>query len=119
MRSDVTQGQSSGYRGVDLVMDDNFPAPAVLLTDRNYDSDKIEKMMEARTIVFMIPMCQPRRLRVAVDRSLYRLRSLVERCFNKLKNAHRVAIRYNKTSESYIGFLDIAWIRLWLRRFSV
>ena len=119
MRSDVTQGQSSGYCGVDLVMDDNLPAPAVLLADRGYDSNKIKKMMEARNIVFMIPMCQPRRLRVAVDRSLYRLRSLVERCFNKLKNARRVATRYNKTSESYIGFVDTASIRLWLRYLSV
>lgn len=77
MRSDVTQGQSLGCRGVDLVMDDNLPAPAVLLADRSYDSDKVRKIMEARNVVLMIPMCQSHRLRVAVDRSLYRLRSVL------------------------------------------
>lgn len=52
---------------------------------------------------------------MAVDRTLYRLRNLVERCFNKLKNARRVATRYDKTAES---FIDITSIRLWLRNLS-
>ena len=55
---------------------------------------------------------------VAVDRRLYRLRNLVERCFNKLKNARRVATRYDKTAESFLGFIDITSIRLWLRHLS-
>lgn len=39
----------------------------------------------------------------------------VERCFNKLKNARRIATRYDKTAES---FIDITSIRLWLRHLS-
>ena len=34
---------------------------------------------------------------------------------NKLKNARRVATRYDKTAESFLGFIDITSIRLWLR----
>lgn len=48
MRSDITPGQTSDYRGFDLVMDDDLPAPAVLIADRGYDSDKVRKTMEAR-----------------------------------------------------------------------
>ncbi len=118
MRSDITPGQTSDYRGFDLVMDDNLPAPAVLIADRGYDSDKVRKTMEARNVVPVIPMRKSRRLRVVVDRTLYRLRDLVERCFNKLKNARRVATRYDKTAESYLGFVDITSIRLWIRHFS-
>lgn len=33
--------------------------------------------------------------RVGVDHALYSLRNLVEQCFNKLKNARRVATRYD------------------------
>ncbi len=55
---------------------------------------------------------------VAVDRTLYRLRNLVERCFNKLKNARRVATRYDKSAESFLAFIDITSIRLWLRYLS-
>ena len=84
MRSDITPGQTSDYLGFDLVMDDNLPEPCILLADRGYDSDKVRKTMEARSILPVVPMRKSRRLRVAVDRRLYRLRNLVERCFNKL-----------------------------------
>ena len=59
-----------------------------------------------------------RKMRVGVDRSLYRLRNLVERCFNKLKNARRIATRYGKTAESYLGFIDITSIRLWIHHLT-
>lgn len=67
-------------------------------------------------VVPVIPMRKSRKLRVAVYRKLYRLRKLVERCFNKLKNARRVATCYDKTAESFLGFIDITSIRLWLRQ---
>ena len=41
----------------------------------------------------VIPMRKSRKRRVGVDRSLYRLHNLVERCVNKPKNARRVATR--------------------------
>jgi len=115
MRSDVTPGQTSDYLGFDLVMDNNLPKPCVLLADGGYDSDKVRETMEARNVVPVIPMRKSRRLSVAVDRTLYRLRNLVERCFNKIKNARRVATLYHKTAESFLGFIDITSIRLWLR----
>ena len=49
--------------------------------------------MEVRDVVPIIPMRKTRKLGVAVGRRLYRLRILVERCVNKLKNARRVATR--------------------------
>jgi len=57
-------------------------------------------------------------MRVGVDHSLYSLRSLVERCLNKLKSARRIATRYDKTAESFLGFKDITSIRLWARLLS-
>lgn len=118
MRTEITAGQTSDYFGFDLVMVDNLPAPSVLLADRGNDSDNVRKVLEARNVLPVIPMRKTRKLRVAVDRRLYRLRTLVERCFNKLKNARRVATRYDKTAESFLGFIDITSIRLWLRHLS-
>lgn len=118
MRPDISPGQTSDYLGFDLVMDDNLPEPSVLLADRGYDSDKVRETMEARNVVPVIPMCKSRKLRIAVDRTLYRLRNLIERCFNKLKNARRVATRHDKTAERFLGFTDITSIRLWLRHLS-
>ena len=98
-------------------MAENLPAPSVLLADRGYDADSIRKSMDKRNVLPVIPMRESRKKR-GVDRALYRLRNLVERCFNKLKNARRVATRYDKTAESFLGFIDITLIRLWLRHLS-
>ena len=118
MRTEITPGQTSDYLGFDLVMADNLPQPNVLLADRGYDADSIRKPMDNRNVLPVIPMRKSRKKPVGVDWSLYRLRNLVERCFNKLKNARRVATRFDKTAESYLGFIDITSIRLWLRHLS-
>ncbi|MEO1211863.1 MAG: IS5 family transposase [Cyanobacteria bacterium J06638_20] len=118
MRTEITPGQTSDYLGFDLVMADNLPTPSVLLADRGYDADSIRRTIVKRQAVPVIPMRKSRKMRVGVDRSLYKLRNLVERCFNKLKNARRVATRYDKTAESFLGFVDITSIRLWLRHLS-
>ncbi|MGA3339255.1 MAG: IS5/IS1182 family transposase, partial [Methylocella sp.] len=39
------------------------------------------------------------------------------RCFNKLKNSRRLATRYDKTMASYLSFVHIAAIRIWMRAF--
>ncbi|TJZ85005.1 transposase, partial [Paracoccus hibiscisoli] len=96
----------------------NLPEPSVLLAERGYDADKIRKKMEVRDVLTQIPMRKPCKMRVGVDHSLYSLRTLVERCFNKLKNARRAATRYDKTAESFLGFIDITSIRLWVRLLS-
>ena len=118
MRTDITPGQTSDYLGFDLVMADDLPEPRVLLADRSYDADRIRKTMSERDILTQIPMRKTRKMRIGVDHRLYRLRNMVERCFNKLKNARRVATRYDKTAESYLGFIDIASIRIWARHLS-
>lgn len=115
MRTEITAGQTSDYLGFDLVMVDNLPTPSVLLADRGYDADSIRETMDKRDVLPVIPMRKLRKKRISVDRSLYRLRNLVERCFNKLKNARRVANRYDKTAES---FIDITSIRIWVRHLS-
>lgn len=59
--------------------------------DRGDDADSIRKSLDKRDVLPVIPMRKSRKKRVGVDRSLYRLRNLVERSFNKLMNARRVA----------------------------
>ncbi len=65
----------------------------------------------------MIPMRKNRRVRKAVDMSIYTLHKVGECCFNKLKKSRRLANRYDKTAESFLGFIDVACIRIWLRQF--
>jgi transposase len=46
---------------------------------------------------------------------LYRACNLVERFFNKIKQCLRVATRYDKLAATYLAFIQLASIRLWLR----
>jgi transposase len=63
------------------------------------------------------PARKTRKVRESVDGHIYALRNRIERCFNRLKNARRVATRYDKTADSFLGFVQITSIRLWIRHF--
>jgi len=118
MKADITPGQVSDYRGYDTVMDDNLPQPKVLIADRGYDSNKIRNDVEERGGTPIIPARKSRKEPEPIDDFLYALRNLVERCINKLKNARRVATRYDKTAASYLGFIELVSARLWFRHLS-
>jgi len=118
LRREITPGWTSDFLGSDLMMAENLPESEGPLADRGYDADRIRKTMTERDIPTQFPMRKTRKMRVGADHALYWLRNLVERCLDKLKSARRVATRYNKTAESYLGFIDIASIRLWMRHLS-
>ena len=115
--AEVTGGEVSDCKGYAPLMAADGPAVRVLLADRGYDSDAIRQDMEARGGVAVIPARKSRRVRETVDGHVYALRNRIERCFNRLKNARRVATRYDKTAASFLGFVHLASIRLWLRDF--
>ncbi len=93
------------------------PAPKVMLGDKGYDADAILADLDARGVAAIIPPKRNRTVQRDIDDFLYALRNLVERCFSKLKHSRRLATRYDKTAESYIGFILVASIRLWVRHF--
>lgn len=98
-------------------MDADGPEAKVLIADRGYDSDHLRAAMEARSVTPIIPTRRNRKVQLPVDDHIYALRNRIERCFNKLKNFRRLATRYDKTAASYLGFVQIAAIRLWMRAF--
>jgi transposase len=113
----LTGGEVSDYKGYLPVMNEDGPAPKVLLADKGYDADFIRQDMEQRGGFAMIPTKRNRLVQMPVDDHIYALRNRVERCFNKLKNARRLATRYDKTAESYRGFVNLVSMRLWFKQF--
>ena len=113
----LSGGEVSDFKGYMPIMEANGPAPRVLLADKGYDADFIRQNMEKRGGVAMIPTKRNRLVHLPVDADIYALRNMVERCFNKLKNARRLATRYDKTADSYLGFVHLVSIRLWMREF--
>lgn len=89
--------------------------PQALLGDRGYDSDAIRDEVRARGATPEIPTKKNRKVQYSVDRILYAMRNRIERFFNKLKNSRRVATRYDHTASSFLGFAQLATIKLWIR----
>jgi transposase len=61
-----------------------------------------------------IPTKRNRHVQHSVSRPLYALRSRIERFINRLKNSRRLATRYDKTADSFLGFVTLASIQLWI-----
>ncbi|GBQ52307.1 transposase [Komagataeibacter oboediens DSM 11826] len=85
-----------------------------LLADKGYDADLIREELAKAEIEAVIPSKSNRRNPVPHDKTKYRWRNLVERLFNKLKNWRRVATRYDKTKESYLGFVSLVSALQWI-----
>lgn len=104
-------------KGYAPVMDEPGPAPRVLLADKGYDADFILADLEARGVAAVIPAKRNRKVQPVIDGHIYSLRNLVERCFSKLKHSRRLATRYDKTADSFLGFVLVASVRLWIKHF--
>jgi transposase len=115
--AEITAGEVSDYSGFASLMEAEGPEAKVLLADRGYDSDHVRETLEEKGAATVIPTRRNRKVQIPVDGHIYALRNRIERCFNKLKNSRRLATRYDKTAVSYLAFVQIAAIRIWIRAF--
>lgn len=100
--------------------------PESVLTDKAYGGKPARNVLRDRRISAIIPTKDNERAArknrasnggrpFQFDKERYRLRNFVERCINRLKQNRRIATRYDKRAESYLAFITIASIFLWLR----
>jgi transposase len=113
----LTSGEAHDIKGYEALMNEDVPDPKVLLADRGYDSNAVRADIAKRGGAPMIPTKKNRRVQIAVDGAIYALRNRIERCFNRLKNARRLATRYDKLADTFLGFINLTAVRLWLRHF--
>lgn len=78
-----------------------------------YDSDAIRDDLEGRGIEPVIPTKSNRKIQRPVCRQTYAHR--IERFFNKIKRSRGVATRYDKLASSFLGFVQLATIKIWIR----
>ena len=109
-----TPGQAHDVKGFGPLFGMLTGRIGALLADKGYDADAIRAELAKAGVEAVIPAKSNRRTPIPHDREKYRWRNLVERLFNKLKNWRRVATRYDKTAESYLGFVALASVTLWL-----
>ena len=91
--------------------------PKLFLGDKGYDSDHIRQSLLMRDILPVIPSKANRKEQIPHNKKAYKERNWVERMFNRLKQFRRIATRYDKTTKSFMAFLCIASVKLWLPSF--
>ena len=88
--------------------------PKRVVGDKGYSSGNIRRYLRRRGIRLTIPRKSNERRRGKFDKSIYRPRNRVERCFNRLKQFRRIATRYEKKADNYLAMLTLASIIMWL-----
>ena len=99
-------------RALDLV---DGIKPDAVLADRAYDADRLMDVILDAGAEPVIPPRHHRKYQHAYDKALYKERNVIERFFNKLKQFRRVATRYDKLLNNFMGFVKIAAIAIILR----
>lgn len=104
--------------------DINFAVPVLehidiegssVLADRGYDSSGLIDYIHSRGGEPVIPSKKNVKSGRPCDWWLYKERHLVEKLFLKLKAYRRIATRYDKLPFTYLGFICIASILIWLK----
>lgn len=75
-----------------------------MLTDKGYDGDAVRQALLLQGILPVIPPKSNRKSPAKCDCRAYKDCNRIERIFNRLKQFHRIATRYDKTAKSYLGF---------------
>lgn len=75
--------------------------------DRAYDSNEFASHLEALKLEVVIPSRANRVVARSIDAEIYRRRNVIERWFGRLKQFRRIATRYDKTQNSYGGFIAL------------
>jgi transposase len=92
----------------------DFATGDALIGDTGYDSNDFRAELKARGIKAVISSKPERKRKIPKDRALYRTRYLVEVFFHNLKRFRGIATRFEKTRASYLAFVHVACIALWL-----
>ncbi len=92
--------------------------PRCAAGDKGYSSPTARARLRRRHIRPVIPTRKDQPRQRNFDRQAYRLRNRVERLINRLKQARRIATRYEKRAENYLAMIHIGMTLLWMRPFA-
>ena len=86
-----------------------------VLGDKAYDCDEFIQKIKSQNCVPVIPSRENRKIKRAIDYTLYKERHLIEGFFSKVKQFRRVFSRFDKMAVAYMGFLAFAATIITLR----
>jgi transposase len=88
--------------------------PKRIAGDKAYSRGGIHHYLRQKGIRVTIPRKANERRRGPFDRERYKLRSRIEQLIGRLKQFRRIATRYEKRADNYLGMVTIGAILLFL-----
>ena len=82
--------------------------PIVVVGDRAYDGGPTREKIAATGAAACVPPIGSRKTPHPCDEAIYRNRDVVERLFGRLKQFRKVATRFEKRADAYLGLCWLA-----------
>lgn len=105
----LSPGQDGdGPHGRELLAE--FPRGQIghVLADTAYDGDETRTLVRRLKAKACIKPHKNRTVKKRYDKDRYQHRNLIERFFGRIKQYRRVATRYEKTPQNFLGFVWLA-----------
>ena len=109
----LTGGQVNDIVAAPTLLD-GMPGGAVI-ADKAYDTNDFRQLIADAGRLAVIPARRSRKLPIPHDKTLYKTRNRIERCFNKLKHFRRFATRFDRRAIHFLAFIHLAAAMIWMR----
>ena len=86
----------------------------VRFADKGFVSDNSRGELRVRDAAPEIPTERNRKISHAVNRALCAMRNKIERFCSQLNRSRSVAAEYDLSADSFLGFANLASIKLWI-----
>jgi transposase len=88
--------------------------PKRVAADKAYSNRRVRQYLRRKGIRVTIPRKADERRGGRFDKQVYKLRARIEQLINRLKQFRRIATRYEKRADNYLGMVTIGAILLYL-----
>jgi transposase len=109
----LVAGNRNDLKAVDPLI--HHLADCCVMADRAFDAASFREQLLALAAVPCIPPRKTNRIQYYYSELAYAQRHVVENFFARIKRHRRIATRYEKLYETFIGFVTLATIIDWLR----
>lgn len=108
----LTPGQAADCRAAEHLLA-NLPERCIVHADRAYDTNRVRDLIESQGAVPNIPPKRTRLWKSCFSKTLYKGRNAIERMFCRLKDCRRLATRYDRMANNFLGAIHLAAAIMW------
>jgi transposase len=108
----LTPGQAADCRSAEHLLID-LPERCIVHADRAYDTNRVRDLIENQGAVPNIPPKRTRVWKSCLSKTLYKGPNDIERIFCRLKDRRRLATRYDRNANNFLGTNHLPAAVMW------